>query len=64
MVILEKPKTSWKDVGGLKTQINEIKEGTFILPKRVSIEIGDRQIEIPSTLVMPVGKGEPPIQIR
>ena len=25
-VILEKPKTSWKDVGGLKTQIDEIKE--------------------------------------
>ena len=45
-------------------KINEIKEGTFILPKRVNITIGDRQIEIPSTLVMPVGKGEPPIQIR
>ena len=45
-------------------KINEIKEGTFILPKRVNIEIGGRQIEIPSTLVMPVGKGEPPIQIR
>ena len=25
-VILEKPKNSWKDVGGLKVQINEIKE--------------------------------------
>ena len=45
-------------------KINEIKEGTFVLPKRVNITIGDRQIEIPSTLVMPVGKGEPPIQIR
>jgi small subunit ribosomal protein S4e len=45
-------------------KINEIKEGTFVLPKRVDIKIGDRQIEIPATLVMPVGKGEPPIQIR
>ena len=45
-------------------KINEIKEGTFVLPKRVNITIGDRQIEIPSTLVMPIGKGEPPIQIR
>ena len=44
--------------------INEIKEGTFVLPKRVDITLGERQIEIPASLVMPVGKEKPPIQIR
>ena len=44
--------------------IEEIKEGTFMLPKRVLITLGDRKIEIPATLVMLVGKGKPVIQIR
>jgi len=44
--------------------IEEIKEGTFILPKRVLITLGDRKIEIPTSLVMVVGKGKPVIQIR
>ena len=43
--------------------IKGIKEGTFILPKRVEIKIGERQIEIPANLVMPIGKDKPPIQI-
>ena len=44
--------------------IKKIKEGTFILPKRVEIKIGEREIEIPANLVMPIGNDEPPIQIR
>ena len=44
--------------------IDEIKEGTFILPKRVSITLEDRQIEIPANLIMPIGKDKPEIQIR
>ena len=44
--------------------INEVKEGTFILPKRVGIKVGDRQIEIPANLIMPIGKEGSPIQIR
>ena len=44
--------------------IDEIKEGTFTLPKRVLVTLGDRKIEIPSDLVMVVGKGDPVIQIR
>jgi small subunit ribosomal protein S4e len=44
--------------------IKEVKEGTFILPKRVDLKIGNRQIEIPANLIMPIGKEESPIQIR
>jgi len=44
--------------------IKKIKEGTFLLPKRVDIKIGERSIEIPANLVMPIGKDKPPIQIR
>ena len=44
--------------------IKKIKEGTFILLKRVEIKIGEREIEIPANLVMPIGNDEPPIQIR
>jgi len=44
--------------------VEEIKEGTFMLPKRVLIALGDRKIEIPTSLVMVVGKGKPVIQIQ
>ena len=44
--------------------IEDIKEGTFMLPKRVLIALGERKIEIPTTLVMLVGKNKPVIQIR
>ena len=44
--------------------IKEVMEGTFILPKRVNIKIGERQIEIPVSIIMPIGKEKPPIQIR
>jgi len=44
--------------------VEEIKEGTFTLPKRVLISLGDRKIEIPTSLVMVVGKGKPVIQIQ
>ncbi len=44
--------------------IKNIKEGTFIHPKRVEIKIGEREIEIPASIVMPIGKEKPPIQIR
>ena len=44
--------------------VEEIKEGTFMLPKRALIALGDRKIEIPASLVMVVGKDKPVIQIR
>ena len=45
-------------------KIDEIKEGTFVLPKRAAVNIGERQIEIPTDLVMAVGKDKPVIQIE
>ena len=45
-------------------KIEEVKEGTFILPKRIDITLEDRRIEIPANLIMAVGSGKPVIQIR
>ena len=42
----------------------EIREGTYILPKRALISLGERKIEIPLDLVMAVGKEKPVIQVR
>lgn len=48
---------------GQLADVTEIKEGTFVLPKRALLSFGNREIEIPSELVMVVGKKEPIIQI-
>lgn len=48
---------------GQIANVKEIKEGTFVLPKRALLSFGDREIEIPAGLVMAVGKKEPVIQI-
>jgi small subunit ribosomal protein S4e len=48
---------------GQIAEIKDIKEGTFVLPKRVLLSFGQREIEIPAELVMVVGKKEPIIQI-
>ena len=44
--------------------INEIKQGTFTLPKRISLLIDDKAIEIPANITMVVGKEKPLVQIR
>jgi small subunit ribosomal protein S4e len=44
-------------------QVKEVKEGTFVLPKRVLLSLGEKDIEIPADLVMVVGKKEPVIQV-
>ncbi|HJJ22691.1 MAG TPA: 30S ribosomal protein S4e [Nitrosopumilus sp.] len=45
-------------------KIETIEEGTFILPKRVVLILGDRKIEIPADIVMAIGKEEPVIQLK
>lgn len=45
-------------------KVDEIKEGTFVLPRRTLVDIGERKIEIPVDLVMAVGKDKPVIQIE
>ena len=45
-------------------KIDDIKEGTFNIPKSLDITFDDRQIEIPARLVMPIGKDKPEIKIR
>jgi len=45
-------------------KIEAIEDGTFILPKRVILSLDERKIEIPADIIMPIGKGEPVIQIK
>ncbi len=45
-------------------KIETIEEGTFILPKRVILVLGERKIEIPADIIMPIGKEEPIIQLK
>ena len=45
-------------------KIESIEEGTFILPKRIILSLGERKIEIPADLIMAIGKEEPVIQIK
>jgi len=45
-------------------KIETIEEGTFILPKKVVLVLGDRKIEIPFDIVMAIGKEEPVIQLK
>ena len=49
---------------GRMGKLIELKSGTFILPKRADVDLGERQIEIPANLVMAVGKDKPVIQIQ
>jgi len=44
--------------------INEIKVGTFTLPKRISLFINDKTMEIPANMTMVIGKEKPVIQIK
>src|SRR5579875_76129 len=49
---------------GKMGKIAEMREGTFVLPKRALIDIDERQIEVPSDSIMAVGKDKPVIQIQ
>ena len=55
--------TSGINAGHIGT-INEIKNGTFTLPKRISVLINNNTIEIPINITMMVGKEKPAIQIE
>ena len=44
--------------------INEIKSGTFTLPKRINLLIDDNAVEIPANNTMAIGKEKPIIQIK
>ena len=47
-------------IGKIKT----IEEGSFILPKRVLLVLGEREIEIPADITMAIGKDKPAIQVK
>jgi small subunit ribosomal protein S4e len=45
-------------------KIESIEDGTFILPKRAVLVLGERKIEIPTDIIMAIGKEMPIIQIK
>ncbi len=45
-------------------KIETIEKGTFILPKRILLDLEERKIEIPSDVVIVIGKEGPAIQIK
>ncbi len=45
-------------------RVSAIEPGTFILPKRVLLELEEREIEIPADIIMPIGREEPVITVR
>ena len=49
---------------GQTGKIEAVEDGTFILPKRVILSLGERKIEIPADIILPIGKEEPVIQIK
>ena len=49
---------------GKMGKVAEMREGTFVLPKRALIDIDERQIEVPSDSIMAVGKDKPETQIQ
>jgi small subunit ribosomal protein S4e len=49
---------------GQTGKVESIEEGTFILPKRAVLILGERKIEIPEDIIMAIGKEEPVIQIK
>jgi small subunit ribosomal protein S4e len=44
--------------------IESLEEGTFILPKRAVLNLGDKKIEIPTNIIMAVGLEAPVIQLK
>ncbi len=44
--------------------VKKIEDGTFNLPRRVLLELGEREIEISTEIIMVVGKEKPVIQVR
>jgi len=45
-------------------KIETMEKGTFFLPKKAVLVLGDRKIEIPTDIIMAIGKEEPAIQLK
>ena len=43
--------------------VEKIEQGTYSLPKRVLLALGERKIEIPTEMIMVVGKDKPIIEV-
>ena len=45
-------------------RLNNVNEGTFTLPKRINLTVDKKKFEMPSDLVIAIGKEKPVIQVR
>lgn len=48
---------------GKSGQVDSIEEGTFILPKRATVALSDRTIEIPTDALIAIGNNAPVIKV-
>ncbi len=49
---------------GVIGKVEDVREGIFSLPKRALISFGNRSVELPIDIVIPVGAQEPSITVR
>ena len=52
------------DNAGTVGKVDDIRQGTFILPKRVLVKFKDRMVELPVDMVMAVGVEKPLIKVE
>jgi len=52
------------DNAGIIGKVDDIRQGTFILPKRVLVVFKERKVELPVDMVMAVGADKPLIKIE
>ncbi|MFQ5940957.1 MAG: 30S ribosomal protein S4e [Nitrososphaerales archaeon] len=52
------------DNAGIQGKVEEIREGTFVLPKRVLVTLEEREVELPIGMVIAVGIDKPLIKIQ
>jgi len=52
------------DNAGAIGKVDDIRAGTFILPKRVLVAFEDRRVELPIDMVMAVGVDKPTIKVK
>lgn len=43
--------------------VAEVSDGTFVLPRRARVKLGDREIEIPADILMAVGRDGPAVRV-
>lgn len=49
---------------GIQGKIDEVKQGTFSIPRRVVLNLESRSVELPTDMIMAIGKESPVIKVN